>query len=181
MSTLKHSIRQQQAQLHSLENIVLRGPRPLPPGFMTSSNHSHHASSDDVLDISHPPVSFNHNFSTPKMQRRSSFDVLQGLAGPDSSIPLPKRETISLILKSADGIREGIPMEFGGSSVHKDLIKRMSSPTRTLSRVSSLLPTILSCSDIVSRNTSGLCRLVLPLLFSSPKFLFFTLMMTQRS
>ncbi|KAL4062572.1 hypothetical protein V8B97DRAFT_1954696 [Scleroderma yunnanense] len=135
MSTLKHSIRQQQAQLHSLENVILRGPRPLPPGFMTTSNHSHHASSDDVLDISHPPSAFNNNFSTPKMQRRSSFDVLHGLAGPDSSLPLPKRESVSLTLKAIDGIREGIPMEFGGSTPHKEFIKRMSSPTRTLSRI----------------------------------------------
>lgn len=69
------------------------------------------------------------------MQRRSSFDVLHGLAGPESSLPLPKRESLSLNLKAADGIREGIPMEFGGSPAHKDLIKRMSSPTRTLSRI----------------------------------------------
>lgn len=69
------------------------------------------------------------------MQRRSSFDVLHGLAGPDSSLPLPKRESLNFTLKGADGIREGIPMEFGGSPAHKDLIKRMSSPTRTLSRM----------------------------------------------
>ncbi|KAG6332452.1 hypothetical protein ID866_6636 [Astraeus odoratus] len=135
ISTLRHTIRQQQAQLHSLENVVLRGPRPLPPGFMTSSNHSHHPSSDDVLDISHPPVAFNNGFSTPKMQRRTSFDILQGLAGPDSNLPLPKRDSVILNLKGTDGIREGIPMEFGSSPAHRDLIKRMSSPTRTLSRI----------------------------------------------
>lgn len=135
VSTLKHSIRQRQAQLHSLENVTLRGPRPLPPGFMTSSTHSRY-SSEDVLDISHPPVAYNNSFSTPKMQRRSSFDVLHGLAGPESSLPLPKRESITPILKVADGIREGIPMEFGGSSSpHRDFLKRTSSPTRTLSRI----------------------------------------------
>ncbi|KAI6112989.1 hypothetical protein F5141DRAFT_1188201 [Pisolithus sp. B1] len=110
VSTLKHSIRQQQAQLHSLENVILH-----------------------VLDISHPPVAYNNSFSTPKMQRRSSFDVLQGLAGPESNLPLPKRESITPILKVADGIREGIPLEFGGGSPHRDLLKRISSPTRTLS------------------------------------------------
>lgn len=134
VSTLKHSIRQQQAQLHSLENVILRGPRPLPPGFMTSSTHSRFPS-EDVLDISHPPVAYNNSFSTPKMQRRSSFDVLQGLAGPESNLPLPKRESITPILKVADGIREGIPLEFGGGSPHRDLLKRISSPTRTLSRI----------------------------------------------
>ncbi|KAG1739357.1 hypothetical protein EDD22DRAFT_922411 [Suillus occidentalis] len=132
MSTLKHSIRHQQAQLHSLENIILRGSRPLPPGFMAPS-HSPHPSSEDVLDISPCPVSYTTSFSTPKMQRRSSFDVLQGLAGRESNLPLPRRESATPILKR-DGIREGIPMDFGGSPVHAMNTKRMSSPTRTLSR-----------------------------------------------
>ncbi|KAI6164549.1 hypothetical protein EDD17DRAFT_1561115 [Pisolithus thermaeus] len=100
---------------------------------MTSTTHSR-LPSEDVLDISHPPVAYNNNFSTPKMQRRSSFDVLQGLAGPESNLPLPKRESITPILKVADGIREGIPLEFGGTSPHRDLLKRISSPTRTSSR-----------------------------------------------
>lgn len=128
ISTLKHSVRQQQAQIHSLENIILRGPRPLPLGFMPSSNHTHHHS-EDVLDIGHPPVAFN-NFSTPKMQRRSSFDVLHGLAGPDSSLPLPKRESLTPISKTTESIREGIPIDL--AQTH--FAKRMSSPTRTLSR-----------------------------------------------
>lgn len=133
MSTLKHSIRHQQAQLHGLENIILRGSRPLPPGFMASS-HSPHPSSEDVLDISPCPVSYTTSFSTPKMQRRSSFDVLQGLAGRESNLPLPRRESATPILKR-DGIREGIPMDFGGSPGHAVNTKRMSSPTRTLSRI----------------------------------------------
>ncbi|OJA08069.1 hypothetical protein AZE42_02233 [Rhizopogon vesiculosus] len=133
MSTLKHSIRHQQAQLHSLENIILRGPRPLPSGFMLSSD-SPHPSSDDVLDISPCPVSYTPSFSTPKMLRRSSFDVLQGLAGRESNIPLPRRESATPILKR-DGIREGIPMDFGGSPGNVVSPKRMSSPTRTLSRI----------------------------------------------
>ncbi|KAG1834147.1 hypothetical protein EV424DRAFT_1362958 [Suillus variegatus] len=133
MSTLKHSIRHQQAQLHSLENIILRGSRPLPPGFMAPS-HSPQPSSEDVLDISPCPVSYTTSFSTPKMQRRSSFDVLQGLAGRESNLPLPRRESAAPILKR-DGIREGIPMDFGGSPGPAVNIKRMSSPTRTLSRI----------------------------------------------
>lgn len=134
MSTLKHSIRQQQAQLHNLENIILRGPRPLPPAFMASSNHVS-TPSDDVLDISAPPSSYNANFTTPKMRRRSSFDVLQGLAGRDSNLPLPRRESATPSFKT-EGIPEGIPMDFGGLSNTREPIKRISSPTRTLSRMS---------------------------------------------
>lgn len=134
ISTLKHSIRHQQAQLHGLENIILRGPRPLPPGLMSSS-HSPHPSTDDVLDISPCPVSYTTSFSTPKMLRRSSFDVLQGLAGRESNIPLPRRGSATPILKH-DGIREGIPMDFGASPTNTVNIKRISSPTRTLSRTS---------------------------------------------
>jgi hypothetical protein len=147
MSTLKHSIRHQQAQLHSLENIILRGSRPLPPGFMAPS-HSPHPSSEDVLDISPCPVSYTTSFSTPKMQRRSSFDVLQGLAGRESNLPLPRRESATPILKR-DGIREGIPMDFGGSPVHAMNTKRMSSPTRTLSRMSPA-PPLLRYTNIFS-------------------------------
>lgn len=101
---------------------------------MASSNHvSHH--SDDVLDISSPPSSYNANFTTPKKMRRSSFDVLQGLAGRDSSLPLPRRESAAPSFK-AGGIPEGIPMEFGVLSNTRDPVKRISSPTRTLSRTS---------------------------------------------
>lgn len=85
------------------------------------------------MDISPCPVSYTTSFSTPKMQRRSSFDVLQGLAGRESNLPLPRRESAAPILKR-DGIREGIPMDFGGSPGPAVNIKRMSSPTRTLSR-----------------------------------------------
>ncbi|KAN0088144.1 hypothetical protein V8E55_005201 [Tylopilus felleus] len=133
MSTLKHSIRQQQAQLHNLENIILRGPRSLPPGFMASPNHVSNPS-DDVLDISAPPSSFNSAFSTPKMRRRSSFDVLHGLAGRDSNLPLPRRESAMASFKT-EGIPEGIPMDFGAQSTTREPVKRNSSPTRTLSRI----------------------------------------------
>ncbi|KAH7922624.1 hypothetical protein BV22DRAFT_1037288 [Leucogyrophana mollusca] len=128
MSTLKHSIRQQQAQLHTLESAILRGPRPLPPGFMASPS----SLSEEVLDISSAPTSYTPSFSTPKMQRRSSFDVLQGLAGRDSSLPLPRRDANGT---PSHGIREGIPMDFGVGSVNRDSYKRVSSPTRTLSRI----------------------------------------------
>lgn len=69
------------------------------------------------------------------MRRRSSFDVLQGLAGRDSSLPLPRRESAMPSFK-AGGIPEGIPMDFGVLSNTRDPIKRISSPTRTLSRMS---------------------------------------------
>lgn len=135
MSTLKHTIRQQQAQLHSLENIILRGPRPHSSGFMASPNHVSHPS-DDVLDISAPPSSYNGNVTTPKMRRRSSFDVLQGMAGRDSNLPLPRRESAMASFKT-EGIPEGIPMGFGSFSNTREPVKRISSPTRTLSRMSS--------------------------------------------
>ncbi|KAH7915252.1 hypothetical protein BJ138DRAFT_998306 [Hygrophoropsis aurantiaca] len=128
MSTLKHSIRHQQAQLHSLENAILRGPRPLPLGFMASPS----SLSEEVLDISSAPTSYNAAFSTPKMQRRSSFDVLHSLAGRDSNLPLPRKDPNGT---PSPGIREGIPMDFGVGSTHRDSYKRVSSPTRTLSRI----------------------------------------------
>ena len=151
ISTLKHSIRHQQAQLHNLENIVLRGPRPYPPGIMPSS-HSPSASTVDLTSStsdSTAPSSYshqNHNgqpqspsppnresiSSSPKaMRRRSSFDILHNIA-PDSSLPLPKRES----MRQDGGIREGVPMEFGVSQAHLGHHKRVSSPTRTYSRAS---------------------------------------------
>ncbi|KAI0369739.1 hypothetical protein BV20DRAFT_1036247 [Pilatotrama ljubarskyi] len=109
MSTLKHNIRHQQAQLNALEKEVLRGPRPLPPGIFNSPPMS-----PAELD-SAPPSSY-----TPRIARRSSYDALQGLAGPESNLPLPRRD-------SENSIREGIPTSSGSGN-------RASSPTRTLSR-----------------------------------------------
>ncbi|KAG8221051.1 hypothetical protein J3R82DRAFT_2562 [Butyriboletus roseoflavus] len=100
---------------------------------MASSSHVSHPS-DHVLDISSPPSSYNANFTTPKKMRRTSFDVLQGLAGRDSNLPLPRRESATPNFK-ADGIPEGIPMDFGGLPNTRDPVKRISSPTRTLSRI----------------------------------------------
>ncbi|KII85969.1 hypothetical protein PLICRDRAFT_165559 [Plicaturopsis crispa FD-325 SS-3] len=126
MSTLKHSIRQQQAQLHTLENVILRGPRPLPPGIMSSPPHS----PLDLPDMMSPPP------QTPtKMQRRSSFEVLHGMAGPESNLPLPRRDGAGTPSMKDGGIREGVPMDFGVGSIGPTSFKRVSSPTRTLSRI----------------------------------------------
>ncbi|KAI0664465.1 hypothetical protein C8Q70DRAFT_948223 [Cubamyces menziesii] len=118
MSTLKHNIRHQQAQLAALEKEVLRGPRPLPPGIFNSPPMS-----PAELDAATPPSSF-----TPRIARRSSYDALQGLAGPDSSLPLPRRDSDRKLFGEENGIREGIPTPSGSGN-------RSSSPTRTLSRI----------------------------------------------
>ncbi|EKM81625.1 hypothetical protein AGABI1DRAFT_69955 [Agaricus bisporus var. burnettii JB137-S8] len=103
ISTLKHSIRHQQAQLQSLENIIRAGPRPL------------HMPPDDA------PAPAPATPATPvKILRRSSYDVLQSIAGPASSLPLPKRD------HDTTDILEGIPMTS---------FRRPSSPTRSLSRI----------------------------------------------
>lgn len=122
MSTLQHNIRHQQAQLNTLRNSILRGPRPLPPGILDSPPMT----PSDFDDGPPPPSSF-----TPRIQKRSSFEVLQGMAGPDSSLPLPRRDR-GPSFGEENEIREGIPT--GSNS------KRTPSPTRTLSRTSILLP-----------------------------------------
>jgi len=154
ISTLKHSIRQQQAQLHNLENIVLRGPRPYPAGIMPSSSSSStlHSPNTSTVELtqseSTAPSSFAHHhgqapssppshrestsLSSKGMRRRSSFDILHNIA-PDSSLPLPRRESMR---PEGGGIREGVPMEFGAAPVNMGHHKRVSSPTRTYSRTS---------------------------------------------
>jgi hypothetical protein len=139
MSTLKHSIRQQQAQLHTLENIVLRGPRPLPPGMLSSPPRS-----PDLPDFNIPPPPLPSQYTpTPnsKLQKRSSFDILHSMA-PESSLPLPKRDVLSSPPAKQDGgmIPEGIPVDFGVGSTSPNAYKRISSPTRTLSRTSFFSP-----------------------------------------
>ncbi|KAH9832640.1 uncharacterized protein C8Q71DRAFT_713927 [Rhodofomes roseus] len=116
MSTLRHTIRHQQAQLHSLENTVLRGPRPLPLGMLNSPPRS-----PTELDLASTSGS---TYMSPRLQKRNSFDILQGLAGPESSLPLPRRDERRLSFGEENGIREGIP---SGT--------RAQSPTRTLSRI----------------------------------------------
>jgi hypothetical protein len=124
MSTLKHHIRHQQAQLNNLENVVRNNPRPHIPEL--EDYHTMASSSTS----SAPPSSFVSNSAAIKVRRRSSHDVLLNIAGPDSSLPLPKREP-----GDENGIQEGVPMIFGVSSASPPLYKRVSSPTRTLSRV----------------------------------------------
>ncbi|KAG6896217.1 hypothetical protein C0992_009685 [Termitomyces sp. T32_za158] len=79
-----------------------------------------------------PPSSFNltETPSATKVKRRTSFDVLQGIAGPDSSLPLPKRDGIG-----ENGIQEGVPLSFGVGVAAPLSYKRTPSPTRTLSRI----------------------------------------------
>lgn len=162
MSTLKHTIRQQQAQLHNLESSLLRGPRPLPPGIMNSPPWS----PDDLLLQEHDPspstaqYSHGHTSSTGstssvsaaalKLQRRSSHDVLSGLAGPESSLPLPRtanggggaRPGSSSYTTDDLTIHEGIPSGSGST--------RVSSPTRTLSRTFLLLHCVRSADLTLS-------------------------------
>jgi hypothetical protein len=154
MSTLKHNIRQQQAQLHNLENQILRGPRPLPPGMISPPR------SPDQLSSELPPQP--PQFSTPqKIQKRSSFDVLHSMA-PDSNLPLPRRDLPpSQPSKQEGGIPEGIPVDFGGQ-VSPNSYKRMSSPTRTLSRTSFLLVSCIATHALRPvRHSSGLSRFVI--------------------
>ncbi|KAL1733720.1 hypothetical protein EV714DRAFT_204331 [Schizophyllum commune] len=101
VSTLKHSIRHQTAQLHNLENMLQSQPRI--PSLSLGDDHSPTS-----------PV-------TPKLNKRSSYDVLQGIAGPDSSLPLPRR-------LDDNSIQEGVPTTSSNN-------RRTSSPTRTLSRI----------------------------------------------
>jgi len=63
---------------------------------------------------------------SPRVQKRNSFEVLHGLAGPESSLPLPRREERSRSFGEENGIREGIPTSSW---------TRQQSPTRTLSRI----------------------------------------------
>ncbi|KAK7056434.1 hypothetical protein VNI00_002989 [Paramarasmius palmivorus] len=70
-----------------------------------------------------------------KLPRRTSFEVLSGIAGPDSNLPLPTPQREMNGLDDNGGIREGIPMSFGAGSSTPTHHKRPSSPTRTLSRI----------------------------------------------
>jgi hypothetical protein len=56
---------------------------------------------------------------------------------PESSLPLPKRDVLSSPPAKQDGgmIPEGIPVDFGVGSTSPNAYKRISSPTRTLSRI----------------------------------------------
>lgn len=147
MSNLRHSIRQQTAQLHNLESIVLRGPRPIPPGMINSppsspTESSFHSHRDSDMSLPHSP---NMASGMSNMNKRNSREHLHGLAGPESSLPLPRRDPSRQrnvsgggLDEGMDGIKEGIPFSFNPiSSAHLHTPKRQSSPTRSLSRTSS--------------------------------------------
>ncbi|KZP24476.1 hypothetical protein FIBSPDRAFT_857165 [Athelia psychrophila] len=137
ISSLKHSIRQQQAQLQTYENVILRGPRPYPPGINPSSmSHSPAASTADLASDtrtstaseSTAPSSVRPTTPSPKIRKKSSFD-----SQDSEMMPPPRREWESM---KEGSIREGVPMEFGvapASSLGHH--KRVSSPTRTYSRI----------------------------------------------
>ncbi|KAJ6514977.1 hypothetical protein C8R47DRAFT_1089301 [Mycena vitilis] len=122
VSTLKHTIRHQQAQLQSLESMLLSGPRPYPPEMSAPPSTSPPPTKIAMPSTSPPNGS--------KASRRSSYDVLSGLAGPDSNIPLPRRESAPL-----EDFREGVPMSFNGSPGSPAYKRAGGSPTRTLSRI----------------------------------------------
>ena len=126
MSALKHNIRHQQAQLNNLENVVRNSPRSYVSELMEDHHHMASSSTSSTSPSSFVPIVP----TSTKMKRRSSHDVLLNIAGPDSSLPLPKREPAD-----ESGIQEGVPMTFGVSSTSPSSYKRVSSPTRTLSRV----------------------------------------------
>lgn len=119
VSTLKHTIRHQQAQLHKFENVLLRGV------------HGAHDGNADMLSPSSPPPSSYTpiDCATAKAKRRSSYEILHGIAGPESNLPLPRKDGVD-----ENGIQEGVPMNFGASPVSTHH-RRPSSPTRTLSRI----------------------------------------------
>ncbi|KAF8575207.1 hypothetical protein K439DRAFT_1420042 [Ramaria rubella] len=116
MSALKHEIRQKQAQFNSLETILLRGPRPLPPTSWSPTTI------ENSLQP-HPNV---------KMQRRTSWEALSAYSanGPESHIPLPTNGRPG----KQDDIREGVPLDFGVSNATLSP-KRAGSPTRSMSRI----------------------------------------------
>ncbi|KAJ6518952.1 hypothetical protein C8R45DRAFT_10515 [Mycena sanguinolenta] len=117
VSTLKHTIRHQQAQLQTLENMLLRGPRPYPPEI------------SDMQPSTSPPSP-----SPIKINRRSSYDVLAGIAGADSNLPLPRRDRDTST--QLEDFKEGVPMSFAnGGPASPPGYKRSGSPTRTLSRI----------------------------------------------
>lgn len=159
MSTLKHTIRQQQAQLNTLENHVRIGPRPYPPelndNYLDRTDSSPPMAYSNGTIPSTPPSSFsmvNGVAKDTKIKRRSSHDVLQDLAGPESSLPLPlRREGTDGLLNGVSGIREGVPMTFSVSTPTH--YKRQSSPTRTLSRMSTFLLSLLPAYFILSSIT----------------------------
>ena len=121
VSSLKHTIRHQQAQLQNLETLLHRS------SYFSSVNRSKRHS-PPLLTSDLPPSSYP-NFSLSShvsLKRRSaSLEALQNIAGRDSLLPLPKQDGVS--------IREGVPTDFASNS-SQDSSRRSTSPTRSLSR-----------------------------------------------
>lgn len=144
MSALKHEIRQKQAQFNSLETILLRGPRPLPPSSWSPT------STDFPLQAAAT--------TTTKMQRRTSWEALSAYTanGPDSHLPLPVNGR-----GKQDDIREGVPMDFGVSNASLSS-KRAGSPTRSMSRMFCVLHLqgYNSCIGDENRHSRKLCWFV---------------------
>jgi hypothetical protein len=105
---------------------------PPPSSYSSTPSSFSHSHSNST---SHHSISSTSSItsSPSKMKRHSSFDKLHNMA-PDSSLPLPKREN----MRQEAGIREGVPMDFGVTSISPGLghHKRVSSPTRSYSRTS---------------------------------------------
>lgn len=130
--------KRQHSQSQGSDNSTPRSP---PVSLGRSISHS-------PTEPSYPPFTDDAHDTTHtiKSQRRSSsFEVLHSLAGPDSQLPLPKKEGV---------IQEGVPSEFSPLREHN---KRSSSPTRTLSREIYSLVTIYPHIDSRIRNTSSFC------------------------
>ena len=132
MSSLRHSIRHQQAQLNNLESNLPKAtrrmsitspsppPSPLPPNGRIS------------------PMSPDLSTPSKSSKRRSSYEILQGLAGPEASLPLPRRDiAVPPSPFGGDSIPEGIPVDHSNGAVSPTEAshnRRKSSPTRSYSR-----------------------------------------------
>ncbi|THH07317.1 hypothetical protein EW145_g3458 [Phellinidium pouzarii] len=132
MSTLKHTIRHQQAQLHTLESVLQRSSLPtLGSNKITANSPS--SSSRDFASSPLPSSYIGLGHTSRAQRRNSSFEVLQGLAGPESFLPLPKKDVGPI---RSDDIQEGVPADFAASlTSSENHSRRSSSPTRTLSRI----------------------------------------------
>ena len=132
VSTLKHTIRHQQAQLQTLENTLRRSPTPSSSPVKSASN-----SASDLYPERHSnaaaPGTISDSFSLKTQRRTSSFEILQNMAGPESLLPLPRKDGLGGLART-DSIREGVPADFNMDSLNTSQTRRTSSPTRTLSR-----------------------------------------------
>ncbi|KAF8645052.1 hypothetical protein AX16_008110 [Volvariella volvacea WC 439] len=127
ISEHKHLIRQKTARLTELER------QRASARYYYNSDYS-----DDMtasVSGSPPRYSFIEQAPNgpPKEKRRTSYEVLADIAGPDSNLPLPKRESTSF--SPEDSIKEGVPALFSPGPTSPTHHKRPSSPTRTLSRI----------------------------------------------